>query len=94
MTEAPTRKDDRRAKAEARVHTAPLRKQARDAEHALAALATERAGLERRLADPASYAPGRQAEVTAANTRLAAIAREVDLAETAWLAAEEALAEA
>ena len=92
--EAPTRKDDRRAKAEARVQTAPLRKQARDAEQALAALAAERATLERRLADPAIYAPARKADVTAANTRLAVIKREVDMAEMAWLEAEEALAEA
>ena len=90
--EAPTRKDDRRVRAEARVQTAPLRKQARDAEAALAKLTAERAGLEKKLADPAIYAPGRKGEVTAANTRLAAITREVDAAETAWLEAEEALA--
>ena len=90
--EAPTRKDDRRVRAEARVQTAPLRKQARDAEAALAKLTAERAGLEKKLADPAIYAPGRKAEVTAANTRLAALTREVDAAETAWLEAEEALA--
>ena len=93
-TEAPTRKDDRRVRAEARVHTAPLRKQAKDAETALARLSLERAGLEKRLADPALYAPGRATEVTAANTRLAAIAREVEAAEMAWLEAEEALADA
>ncbi len=93
-TEAPTRKDDRRAKAEARVQMAPLRKQARDAEAALAKLATERAALEKRLADPAIYAAAHKADVTAANTRLAAIAREVEVAEMAWLEAEEALAEA
>jgi ATP-binding cassette subfamily F protein 3 len=93
-TEAPTRKDDRRVRAEARVQTAPLRKQARDAEAALAKLATERATLEKKLADPAMYAPGRAADVTAANTRLAAITREVEAAEMAWLEAEEALADA
>jgi ATP-binding cassette, subfamily F, member 3 len=37
------------------------------------------------------YAPGRTAEITAANTRLAAIARESTTAEEAWLLAEEAL---
>ena len=92
--EAPTRRDDRRGRAQARVQTAPLRKQARDAESALARLAAERKALEARLADPALYAAGRTAEVTAANTRLAAVAREVERAETAWLEAEEALAEA
>ena len=93
-TDAPTRKDDRRVRAEARVQTAPLRKQARDAEAALARLAAERATLEKKLADPALYAPGRKADVTAANTRLAAITREVETAEMAWLEAEEALSEA
>ncbi len=55
-TDAPTRKDDRRVRAEARVQTAPLRKQARDAEAALARLSAERASLEKKLADPAVYA--------------------------------------
>ena len=93
-TEAPTRKDDRRDRAQARVQSAPLRKQAREAEAKLAQLAKERAALEARLADPAIYALGRSADVTAANTRLAAIARETDAAEIAWLEAEEALADA
>ncbi len=92
--EAPTRRDDRRDRAQARVQSAPLRKQAKDAEAALARLSAERASLEARLADPAMYAPGRAGEVTAANTRLAAIARETEGAETAWLEAEEALAQA
>ncbi len=92
--EAPTRRDDRRDRAQARVQSAPLRKQAREAEATLARLSAERATLEARLADPAVYAPGRAAEVTAANTRLAAIARETDGAELAWLEAEEALAQA
>ena len=93
-TEAPTRRDDRRDRAHARVQSAPLRKQARDAEAALARLSAERARLEARLADPALYAPGRAADVTAANTRLAALARETDAAEMAWLEAEEALDQA
>ena len=90
--EAPTRRDDRRDRAQARVQSAPLRKQARDAEAALARLSAERAQLEARLADPALYALGRTADVTAAQTRLAVIARETEAAETAWLEAEEALA--
>jgi ATP-binding cassette subfamily F protein 3 len=88
---APTRRDDRRDRAEARQQTAPLRRQARAAEALVARLAGERAALEARLADPTLYAPGRAAEVTAANTRLAAIGRETAAAEAAWLAAEEAL---
>jgi ATP-binding cassette subfamily F protein 3 len=88
---APTRRDDRRDRAEARQLLAPLRRQAKDAEALIARLTAERAAIEARLADPALYAPGKAAEVTAANTRLAAIARELNAAELAWLAAEEAL---
>ena len=86
-----TKRDDRRERAEARAQLAPLRKRARDAEARMAKLAAERATIEAKLADPALYAPGRAAEVTAANTRLAAIARGQEAAEADWLAAEEAL---
>ncbi|WP_158745567.1 ABC-F family ATP-binding cassette domain-containing protein [Acidisphaera sp. L21] len=92
-SEAPTRRDDRRDRAQARVQTAPLRKQARDAEAAIARLSAERTKLEAKLADPALYVPSRTVEVTAANTRLAAIAREIDTAEMAWLEAEDALSQ-
>ena len=86
-----TRRDDRRERAEARLAVAPLRKQAKDAEARLAKLTAERATIEAKLADPRLYAPGRVAEVTAANARLAAIRREADTVEMAWLEAEEAL---
>ncbi|MBN9561322.1 MAG: ABC-F family ATP-binding cassette domain-containing protein [Alphaproteobacteria bacterium] len=89
--DAPNRRDDRRDRAEARAALAPLRKQARAAEARLAKLAEERAAIEAKLADPALYEPGRATEVTAANTRLAAIAREAASTEEEWLAAEEAL---
>jgi ATP-binding cassette subfamily F protein 3 len=87
-----TRRDERRERAEARAALAPLRRQAKDAETRLARLAAERTAIEARLADPALYAPGRAGEITAANARLAAIARETAATEAAWLAAEEALA--
>jgi ATP-binding cassette subfamily F protein 3 len=90
-TEAPTRRDDRRDRAEARVQLAPLRKIAKDAMAKLAKLETERATIEAKLADPALYAKGKPAEITAANTRLAAIAREAAEAEEAWLEAEAAM---
>ena len=89
--ESVTRKDDRRERAEARAAVAPLRKQAKDAEALLVKLNAERAKIEAKLADPALYAPGRVAEVTAANARLAAIRREAETAEALWLEAEEAL---
>jgi len=92
---APTRRDERRERAEARVQLAPLRRQARDAEARIAKLETERARIEARLADPALYAPGQSQAVpdivTAANQRLAAIGRELAAAEGVWMAAEEAL---
>ena len=83
---APTKRDDRRDRAEARQNLAPLRRQARAAEALMAKLATERTALEAKLADPKMYAAGRAADVTAANTRLAAIARETAAAEADWLA--------
>jgi ATP-binding cassette subfamily F protein 3 len=89
--DAVNRRDDRRERAEARAALAPLRRRAKDAEALIGELAGERARIEAKLADPALYAPGRAAEVTAANTRLAAIARETAAAEAAWMAAEEAL---
>jgi ATP-binding cassette subfamily F protein 3 len=92
--DAPTRRDDRRDRAEARAALAPLRKQARAAEARLAKIAAERTAIEARLADPALYAPGRAGDVTAANTRRAALAREAVATEVEWLAAEEALEEA
>jgi ATP-binding cassette, subfamily F, member 3 len=89
--DAPTRRDDRRERAEARAALAPLRRQAKAAEDRIARLRAEQQAIEARLSDPALYAPGRVAEVTAANARLAAIKRETAAAEEAWLAAEEAL---
>ncbi|RYE97402.1 MAG: ABC transporter ATP-binding protein, partial [Oxalobacteraceae bacterium] len=64
---------------------------AKDAETLMAKLATEKARIEAKLADPAMYAAGKAGDVTAANVRLAAIGREVEAAEMAWLEASEAL---
>ncbi len=88
---AVTRKDDRRERAESRAALAPLRRQAQAAEKRIAMLAAERSRIESTLADPALYAAGRTAEMTAANARLAAIKKEAAAAEEAWLMAEEAL---
>ena len=88
---APKRKEERRDRAEARVQTAPLRRRIRDAEARIAKLSAERAKIEIRLADPALYAQGGGADVTAAQVRLAALAREQEAEEAAWLEAEEAL---
>jgi ATP-binding cassette subfamily F protein 3 len=91
---AASRRDDRRERAEARAAAAPLRRRARDAEALLDRLATERRRIEAALADPALYVPSRVMEVTAAQTRLAALARESEAAEAAWLEAAEALEQA
>jgi ATP-binding cassette subfamily F protein 3 len=91
--EGGSRREDRRERAEARAALAPLRRQAREAEALIAKLTAERAALEARLADPALYAAGRSDEIATVNTRLAALAREITIAEAAWLEAEEALAE-
>jgi ATP-binding cassette subfamily F protein 3 len=89
--ETPTRRDDRRDRADARAQLAPLRRQAKEAETVLAKLAQEKSDIEARLADPVMYAPGRAGDITAANQRLAAIARETQAAEQRWLEASEAL---
>ncbi len=89
--EGPKKRDDRRERAEARERLAPLRRQARDAEAAIAKLVAERRALEAKLADPDFYAKDRGAEVTAAQTRLASIALEQETLEATWLEAEAAL---
>jgi ATP-binding cassette subfamily F protein 3 len=92
---APSRVDDRRARAEARAALAPLRRRAEAAEQAIARLTAERAAIEARLADPRLYAGAGQPEAIAAqNARLAAIAREIAAAEETWLSASAALEEA
>jgi ATP-binding cassette subfamily F protein 3 len=86
-----TKRDDRRERAEARAALAPLRKQAKDAEVRLAKLAAERAAIERKLADPGLYGPGRTGDIAATAARLAAIKKLAAAAEAEWLTAEEAL---
>jgi len=89
--EAGSRRDERRERAEARAALAPLRKRARDAEAAIERLTAEQARIERRLADPALYSGAGSEEIVAAQARLAAIARQIEAAESVWLEAEEAL---
>ena len=84
-------KAERRDRAEQRRVLAPVRKRAQDAERRLAQLAAERSLLEARLADPASYASGRSAEIIAINTRLSVIERAAGDAEEQWLLAEQEL---
>ncbi|MCK8785878.1 ABC-F family ATP-binding cassette domain-containing protein [Roseomonas sp. NAR14] len=88
---APTRRDERRERAEARLATAPLRARVKAIEAALARLGTEDKALEAKLADPKLYASGDAGKITAANTRRAAIARETEALETEWLELQEKL---
>jgi ATP-binding cassette subfamily F protein 3 len=88
------KREERRERAEARAAIAPLRRAAREAEARIGKLAAERAAIEKRLADPKLYAGEDSATIVTANARLAAIARETETAELAWLEAEEAIAAA
>jgi ATP-binding cassette, subfamily F, member 3 len=85
------RKQNKKAKAETRSTTAPLRQAVKDAELRLAKLAAEKKVLEGKLAEPGIYSPGRSKDLTYINQRIAAIKRETDAAERDWLAAEAAL---
>jgi ATP-binding cassette subfamily F protein 3 len=86
-----SRRSEKKDKAEARGKTAPLRQAVKDAELRLAKLAAEKAILEKKLADPGIYSPGKAKDLTYINQRLAAIRRETAAAEQDWLAAEAAL---
>jgi ATP-binding cassette subfamily F protein 3 len=85
------RRSEKKEKAEARGKTAPLRQAVKDAELRLAKLAAEKAILEKKLADPGVYSPGKAKDLANINQRLAAIRRETTAAEQDWLAAEAAL---
>jgi ATP-binding cassette subfamily F protein 3 len=85
------RADSKKERAEARSRTAPLRQAVKDAETRMAKLGAERGLLEKKLADPGIYTPGKAKDLTYINQRLAAIKRETENAERDWLAAEAAL---
>ncbi len=85
------RKADKKEKAEARSRMAPLRQAVKDAELRMAKLAAERGILEKKLAEPGIYAPGKSKDLTYINQRIAAIKRETEAAERDWLAADAAL---
>jgi ATP-binding cassette subfamily F protein 3 len=88
---SPTRQDDRRERAEARAALAPLRKIAQDAEKKIAKLTADKERIEAILADPTFYEKHGGAEVVRGQQKLAAIAREIEAAEEAWLEASGAL---
>ncbi len=83
------RRGERRAAAERRKELAPLRRQVHDAQKLVERLTSERRTVEIRLADPTTYAGADDVPVLV--QRQAELTRRLAAAESAWLAAEEAL---
>jgi ATP-binding cassette subfamily F protein 3 len=69
----------------------PLRRKARDAEERMGKLSAEQETLESELSNPDLYALGKMDIISAHNSRLEIVRRELAAAEAAWLAAEAAL---
>ena len=91
---APTRRDERRERAEARGALAPLRERLKRVETTLAALGREAATIDEALSDPRLYARDNPGLLARATARRAAIAREVEALETEWLELQERLEDA
>lgn len=89
----PTREAKRRARAELREATKPLRQKAKAAEQALDRLTDERRNIERSLGDPNLPAHGDNQELIRLHRRLAAISHEMEAAEVEWLDALSELEE-
>jgi ATP-binding cassette subfamily F protein 3 len=79
-------KPDRRSAGERRSLLAPLRQRAKEAEREVEKLVAERARIEAKLAEPASYANG--TDIAGLQRRLAELANLTEAAETRWLEAE------
>ncbi len=86
----PSRKDDRRAAAQARARLKPLRDAARAAEAALDRLHRQKQALEATLADPRAY-DGAPDKVTETTRQLGQLNRDLATAEEAWFKAQHAL---
>jgi ATP-binding cassette, subfamily F, member 3 len=87
----PTRRDERRERAESRAAAAPLRERLRRVEAALEALGREAATIDGALNDPRLYAGGKADLIARATARRAALAREVEALEAEWLELTERL---
>jgi ATP-binding cassette subfamily F protein 3 len=88
----PSRREQRRAEAEARNRLTPLKTEERRIEQQVAKLASEARCIEETLADPATYdrAPQEQRQLT---TRHGEIKREIEALEERWLEVMSALQE-
>gem|GEM_PF-3903443 len=87
---AANRKDERRAAAEARAQTAPLRKKVQEAEKKLEKLGKDKAAIEAKLADPKLYSGPGEA-VAKLQMELAEIDRAIADTESVWLELNEQL---
>ncbi len=85
----PSRKDQRRAAAEARAALAPLKKKASDAEALVDRLAAEKRAIEAKLADPALYG-GPSDRLTRLQIDLGVVDKKLAAAEESWLERLEA----
>jgi ATP-binding cassette subfamily F protein 3 len=81
----------RRDRAESRAQLAPLRQRLKAVEKAMEKLNLEAALIEKRLADPETYAKRKAEDIAWAQTRRAAIAKEVSALEEEWLMLSERL---
>ncbi len=88
---APTRRDDRRDRAEARAAMAPMRARLKQVETAIEKLNAEAATISEALANPKLYETGKTELIARATQRQAAIAREVAALEEEWLELSEKL---
>ncbi|MGG5811588.1 ABC-F family ATP-binding cassette domain-containing protein [Falsiroseomonas sp. CW058] len=82
---------ERRERAENRAQQAPLRQRLREVEKLLERLGLEAGLIEKRLADPDTYAKRKAEDIAWATTRRAAIAKEVAALEEEWLTLSERL---
>ncbi|MFM2149077.1 MAG: hypothetical protein RLZZ187_1383 [Pseudomonadota bacterium] len=85
------RAEARRERAESRVQLAPLRQRLKEVEKQLERLALEAKLIEKRLADPETYAKRKAEDIAWATTRRAAIAKETAALEEEWLELSERL---
>jgi ATP-binding cassette subfamily F protein 3 len=86
---SPSRKDQRRAAAEARAQLAPLKRRAAEAELLVSRLVDDKRKLQARLADPELYS-GRSDALRSLQIELGGLDKRLAAAEEAWLSTLEA----
>jgi ATP-binding cassette subfamily F protein 3 len=82
---------ERKQRAMSRAELAPLKARVKEIEKQLQMLQLESGLIEKRLADPATYAKRKSEDITWANTRRIAIARSIERLEEEWLSLTEQL---